>query len=70
MSIQLLSKLIIGVGGQSKFTKLAHHSPKLNMAIPSPASESMEIDFASIFGIARCHLGQKRQINQMIEKFK
>lgn len=63
MSIQLLSKLIIGGGGPSKFTKLAHHSPKLNMAIPSPASESMEIDFASIFGIARCHLTQIKTSN-------
>ena len=32
------------------------YSPKLNMAIPRHASDSIEIDFSRIFGIATCHL--------------
>ena len=31
-------------------------SPKLNMAIPSPASDRMEMDFATMAGISTCHL--------------
>jgi len=37
--------------------KLLHdHLPKLNIAIPRPASDSMEIDFSIILGICTCHL--------------
>lgn len=29
------------------------------MAIPRPASDKMEMDFSTIFGIATCHLSHK-----------
>lgn len=32
------------------------HPPRLNMAIPSPASERMEMDFSTIVGMETCHL--------------
>uniref|UniRef100_J3L2A5 Uncharacterized protein n=1 Tax=Oryza brachyantha TaxID=4533 RepID=J3L2A5_ORYBR len=32
------------------------HPPRLNMAIPSPASERMEMDLATIAGMETCHL--------------
>ena len=32
------------------------HPPRLNMAIPSPASDRMEMDFATIVGMEMCHL--------------
>ena len=35
---------------------ICDHSPKLNIAIPRPASDSMEIDFSIILGMCTCHL--------------
>jgi hypothetical protein len=32
------------------------YSPRLNMAIPSPASERMAMDLATIAGMVMCHL--------------
>ena len=32
------------------------YSPRLNMAIPSPASERMEMDLATTAGMEMCHL--------------
>jgi hypothetical protein len=34
----------------------ATYSPRLNMAIPSPASERMAMDLATIAGMVMCHL--------------
>lgn len=47
--------------------------PKLNIAIPSPASDSMEIDFSIIFGMLTCHLQnknkeRKKERNKELEK--
>lgn len=41
------------------------YSPKLNIAIPSPASDSMEIDFSIILGIATCHLQNQDEIQSV-----
>lgn len=38
--------------------------PRLNMAIPRPASDSMEMDLAIIFGIVMCHLAPFQLINK------
>lgn len=42
-------------------------TPKLNMAIPRPASDKMEIESSIIFGIDTCHLEQNKTINQYEE---
>lgn len=44
--------------------KINIDSPKLNIAIPSPASERIEIDCAIILGIDTCQLQNYTQNNK------
>ena len=37
------------------------HRPRLNMAIPSPASDRMEMDPRTIAGIVKFHLQQRQR---------
>jgi hypothetical protein len=45
-----------------------HDVPKLNMAIPSPASERMVMEFFSMVGIAMWNLRNRRDGSQIYSK--
>jgi hypothetical protein len=45
-----------------------HDIPKLNMAIPSPASERMVMEFFSMVGIAMWNLRNRRDGSQIYSK--
>lgn len=38
---------------------ITQYSPRLNMAMPSPASDSIDMDLAIMVGISTCHLHGK-----------
>lgn len=46
------------------------NSPKLNMAIPSPASESMEMEFAIMVGMEMWNLHQHCTLQNTAVQYK